>query len=75
MRAILLAITCVPQSLKTGNRTGTENMPKPSEHKTVQARILKYAEKIGWIFVPHEDGEARRGFDPVLKSILAGIME
>ena len=50
-------------------------MPKPSEHKTVQARILKYAWKIGWIFVPHEDGEARRGFDPELKKILAGIME
>lgn len=30
-------------------------MPKPSEHKTLQARILKYAEEIGWTFVPHED--------------------
>jgi type I restriction enzyme R subunit len=50
-------------------------MPKPSEHKTVQGRILKYAEKIGWIFVPHEDAEARRGFDPELKNFLAGIME
>ncbi len=50
-------------------------MPKPSEHRTVQARVLKYGKKIGWIFVPHEDVEARRGFDPELKSILAGIME
>ena len=39
-------------------------MPKPSEHKTVQARILKYAEEIGWIFVPCEKAEVRRGFDP-----------
>ncbi len=30
-------------------------MPKPGEHKTVQARILKYAEEIGWIFVPREE--------------------
>ena len=30
-------------------------MPKASEHKTVQARNLKYAEEFGWTFVPHED--------------------
>jgi len=24
---------------------------KPGEHKTVQARILAYAEEIGWTFV------------------------
>jgi len=23
-------------------------MPKPGEHKTVQARILEYAQGIGW---------------------------
>ena len=39
-------------------------MPTPSEHKTVQARILKYAEAIGWTFVPREQAEQRRGFDP-----------
>ncbi len=39
-------------------------MPKPSEHKTVQARILGYAEAIGWTFVPREEAERRRGFDP-----------
>jgi type I restriction enzyme R subunit len=39
-------------------------MPKPGEHKTVQSRILKYAQDIGWTFVPREDAEARRGFDP-----------
>ena len=39
-------------------------MPKPSEHKTVQARILAYAESIGWAFVTREIAEQRRGFDP-----------
>ena len=39
-------------------------MPKSSEHKTVQARILKYADQIGWTFVPREKAEKRRGFDP-----------
>ena len=37
-------------------------MPTPSEHKTVQARILTYAEAIGWTFVPGEQAEQRRGF-------------
>jgi len=27
-------------------------MPAPGEHKTVQARILKYAQEIGWTFMP-----------------------
>ena len=39
-------------------------MPTPSEHKTVQARILKYAEAIGWTFVPREQAEQRRGGTP-----------
>ncbi len=26
-------------------------MPQPTEHKSVQARILKYAYQIGWTFV------------------------
>ncbi|MCP5410104.1 MAG: HsdR family type I site-specific deoxyribonuclease [Chromatiaceae bacterium] len=39
-------------------------MPTPSEHKTVQARILAYAEAIGWTFVSREEAEQRRGFDP-----------
>ncbi|MBT4511784.1 MAG: HsdR family type I site-specific deoxyribonuclease [Chloroflexi bacterium] len=38
-------------------------MPQPTEHKTVQARILKYAEEIGWGFVPRAEAEERRGFD------------
>ena len=40
-------------------------MPTPGEHKTVQARILAYAEAIGWTFVSREDAEQRRGLDPV----------
>ena len=38
-------------------------MPRPGEHKTVQARILKYAQEIGWTFVPRAEAEHRRGFD------------
>ena len=37
---------------------------KPTEHKSVQARILKYAEEIGWKYVPQSEAEERRGFDP-----------
>jgi type I restriction enzyme R subunit len=43
-------------------------MPKPGEHKTVQARILKYAQEIGWTFVSRGEAEARRGFDPDVPS-------
>ena len=39
-------------------------MPTPGEHKTVQARIIEYAEAIGWTFVSREEAEQRRGFDP-----------
>ena len=38
-------------------------MPKPGEHKTVQARILKYADEIGWTIVSREESEARRGLN------------
>jgi type I restriction enzyme R subunit len=37
---------------------------KPGEHKTVQARILAYAEAIGWTFVSRTQAEQLRGFDP-----------
>ncbi|MBN1958726.1 MAG: HsdR family type I site-specific deoxyribonuclease, partial [Desulfuromonadales bacterium] len=40
---------------------------KPGEHKTVQARILKYAEEIGWTIVSREEAEERRGFDPAVQ--------
>jgi type I restriction enzyme R subunit len=39
-------------------------MSKPTEHKTVQARILAYAEEIGWTIVSREEAERRRGFEP-----------
>jgi len=39
-------------------------MPAPGEYKTVQSRILKYAEDVGWTFVSREEAERRRGFDP-----------
>jgi type I restriction enzyme R subunit len=38
-------------------------MNKPSEYKTVQARVLKYACEIGWSFVSQSEAENRRGFD------------
>ncbi|PWB51300.1 MAG: restriction endonuclease subunit R [Candidatus Methanoperedenaceae archaeon] len=38
--------------------------PKPTEHKSVQARILKYAKEIGWTFVSQSEAEESRGFDP-----------
>jgi hypothetical protein len=38
-------------------------MPTAGEHKTVQARILAYAQAIGWTYVPRGEAEKRRGFD------------
>ena len=32
-------------------------MPTPSGHKTIQARILSYAEAIGWMIVSREEAE------------------
>jgi type I restriction enzyme R subunit len=37
-------------------------MTRPGEHKTVQRRILQYAEQVGWTFVSQGEAEARRGF-------------
>ena len=39
-------------------------MPKPGEHDTVQARIIGYAQAVGWAFVPREEAEQRRGGIP-----------
>ena len=36
-------------------------MPAPTEHKTVQARILNYAKAIGWTLVSQKETEQRRG--------------
>ena len=38
-------------------------MPSPTEHKTAQARILAYAQEIGWTLVSRAEAEWRRGFD------------
>lgn len=38
-------------------------MAKPTEHKIVQARILKYANEIGWTIISQGEAESRRGFD------------
>ncbi len=47
-------------------------MSKPSEHKTVQARIqariLAYAQEIGWTLVSRAEAERRRGKKPGLSS-------
>ncbi|MGH8719869.1 MAG: hypothetical protein ACREV0_13155 [Burkholderiales bacterium] len=49
-----------------GEGTGREKLTllSPTEHKTVQARILAYAREVGWTYVPRSQAEARRGFDP-----------
>ncbi len=47
-------------------------MPTPSEHKTVQSRILAYAEEIGWTFVPREEAEKRRAGFPTRHYTPAG---
>jgi type I restriction enzyme R subunit len=39
-------------------------MPVPGESKTVQERILFYAQELGWQFVPRVEAESRRQFDP-----------
>ena len=47
---------------------------KPTENKTVQARILKYAVAIGWTLVTREEAERRRGLrENGLSSPLSGI--
>jgi len=38
-------------------------VPTPGERKTVQGRILAYAQEVGWTYVPRADAELRRGFD------------
>lgn len=38
-------------------------MPLPTEHKSVQSRIIQYATEIGWQYVSQSEAESRRGFD------------
>jgi len=48
-------------------------VPTPSEPRTVQARILAYAQEIGWTFVSREEAEKRRaGFPTRLEVENAG---
>jgi hypothetical protein len=35
------------------------SMPVPGGHKTVQARILSYAQEIGWTYLPRVDNVAQ----------------
>ena len=39
-------------------------MPTPTEHKTVQARILKYTGNSDWSIISREEAEQRPWFDP-----------
>jgi type I restriction enzyme R subunit len=43
-------------------------MPIPGENKTVQARIVEYAQAIGWTYVSRTEAQARRGFDSSKKT-------
>lgn len=43
-------------------------MPTLSEHKTVQARILKNLQEIGWMYVSYEETEERRAGFPISRS-------
>ena len=52
-----------------------EIMPRPGEHKTVQARILEYAEAIGWTFVSREEAEQRRAGFPTRLGLPHGGQE
>lgn len=41
---------------------------RPTEAKSVQDRIVKYATEIGWQYVPREESDARRGDELTYKS-------
>ncbi len=45
-----------------------DTMTSPGEHKTVQARILKYAQAIGWTFVSRDEAEERRAGFPTRRT-------
>ena len=50
-------------------------MSTPSEHKTVQARILAYGQQIGWTYVPRSEAEKRcaNSEDTILNSELGMV--
>lgn len=43
-------------------------MSGPGEHKTVQGRILQYAQDIGWEYLTREDAEGKRKFTGISSS-------
>ncbi|MCI0378548.1 MAG: hypothetical protein L0215_13145 [Gemmataceae bacterium] len=43
--------------------------------KTVEARILAYAQKIGWTYVPRGEAEKRRGFDQHTLGLLVQVAQ
>lgn len=45
-------------------------MKKPTEQKSVQERIIKYAIEAGWRYVPRSDSDKRRGTEGIYKSEL-----
>jgi hypothetical protein len=50
-------------------------MSKPTEHKTVQARTLAYAQEIGWTIVTREEAEERRAGFPTRRGEAQGGQE
>jgi hypothetical protein len=44
-------------------------MANPTEYKTVQSRIMAYAEEIGWSYIPRDEAERRRRFLPLRNSL------
>jgi type I restriction enzyme R subunit len=50
-------------------------MTSPTEHKTVQSRILEYVQEIGWSYVPRAEAEKRRGFTPHPNPLPQGARE
>lgn len=53
-----------PARVYKGASTSMFSMRSKTRHKTVQARILKYAQEIGWAYVLRDEAERRRGFTP-----------
>ena len=45
-------------------------MPTPTEHKTVQVRILKYTEDIGWTAVSRERDQYPNLFRAILHELM-----
>ncbi len=57
------------------NRRNLTSDATPGEHKTVQARILAYAEAIGWTIESREGAEERRAGFPTRRLLGNGRQE